>query len=88
MLVHGAPRELDLLTDDAGGVVVNAAHLGIGAQGSCKGPSVLIALVVSGCMSGPAGLMGGVELGSGSRVVERCPVRLIATRWPGHGGPG
>ena len=37
VLVHGAPRELDLLTDDAGGVVVNAAHLGIGAQGSREG---------------------------------------------------
>jgi YegS/Rv2252/BmrU family lipid kinase len=37
VLLHGAPRELDLLTDDAGGVVVNAAHLGIGAQGSREG---------------------------------------------------
>ena len=35
--MHGGPRELDLLTDDAGGVVVNAAHLGIGAQGSREG---------------------------------------------------
>ena len=37
VLLNGAPRELDLLTDDAGGVVVNAAHLGIGAQGSREG---------------------------------------------------
>src|SRR4029453_1852358 len=37
VLLHGAPRQLDLLTDDAGGVVVNAAHLGIGAQGSREG---------------------------------------------------
>jgi hypothetical protein len=36
--------------------------------GSCKAPSVLIAPVVSGCMSGPAGPVGGVELGSGSRL--------------------
>jgi diacylglycerol kinase family enzyme len=37
VLLHGAPRELDLLTDHAGGVVVNAVHLGIGAQGSREG---------------------------------------------------
>ena len=32
--------------------------------GSCKGPPVLIALAVSGCMSSPAGSVGGVEFGS------------------------
>jgi len=38
---------------------------------------VLIALVVSGCISGPAGPVGGVEFGSGSRVVERRGGSLI-----------
>jgi YegS/Rv2252/BmrU family lipid kinase len=31
-LLAGRPRVLDLLVDDAGGVVVNAAHVGVGAE--------------------------------------------------------
>jgi hypothetical protein len=38
---------------------------------------VLIALVVSGCMSGPAGPVGGVEWSSESRVVERRGVSFV-----------
>jgi FAD binding domain-containing protein len=54
---------------------------------SCKWLPVLIALVVSGCMSSPAGPVGGVELGSGSRLEagSRSP---DCHRWPGHGWPG
>ncbi len=37
VVLQGAPREMDLLTDDADGVVINAVHLGIGAQGSREG---------------------------------------------------
>ena len=37
VVLDGAPHELDLLVDDAGGVVVNAVHLGVGAQGSREG---------------------------------------------------
>lgn len=32
VVLAGAPRPLDLLLDDAGGVVVNAVHLGVGAE--------------------------------------------------------
>ncbi len=32
VVISGRPRRLDLLLDDAGGVVVNAVHLGIGAR--------------------------------------------------------
>lgn len=32
VVLHGRERALDLLVDDAGGVVVNVVHLGIGAQ--------------------------------------------------------
>lgn len=32
VVVREQPRRLDLLVDDAGGVVVNAAHVGVGAQ--------------------------------------------------------
>jgi YegS/Rv2252/BmrU family lipid kinase len=35
-LVAGRPRQLDLVVDDAGGVVVNAVHLGIGAEAAEK----------------------------------------------------
>ena len=31
-LLTGRPRTLDLVVDDAGGVVVNAVHLGVGAE--------------------------------------------------------
>jgi len=45
--------------------------------GSCKGPPVLIALAVSGCMSSPAGSVGGVEFGSEGRAGDGCEVSLI-----------
>ncbi|SDU71023.1 diacylglycerol/lipid kinase family protein [Jiangella alkaliphila] len=32
VVLDGRPRDLDVLTDDAGGVVVNAVHLGVGAE--------------------------------------------------------
>ena len=32
LVASGAPRSLDLLADDAGGVAVNAVHLGVGAR--------------------------------------------------------
>ena len=32
LVVNGTPRPLDLLVDDVGGIVVNAAHVGIGAD--------------------------------------------------------
>ena len=35
-LVAGRPRPLDLVVDDTGGVVVNAVHLGIGAEAAAK----------------------------------------------------
>jgi YegS/Rv2252/BmrU family lipid kinase len=35
-LLTGRPRPLDLIVDDAGGVVVNAVHLGVGAEAAEK----------------------------------------------------
>ncbi|MBB5789322.1 diacylglycerol kinase family enzyme [Jiangella mangrovi] len=32
VVLNGRPRDLDVLVDDAGGVVVNAVHLGVGAE--------------------------------------------------------
>jgi len=37
VVLRGRPRALDLLTDDTGAVVVNAVHLGVGAQASQDG---------------------------------------------------
>ncbi|MGH3947153.1 MAG: diacylglycerol/lipid kinase family protein [Pseudonocardiaceae bacterium] len=37
VVLQGSPHEVDLLTDDADGVVINAVHLGIGAKGSRAG---------------------------------------------------
>jgi diacylglycerol kinase family enzyme len=34
MVLHGRRRTLDLLRDDRGGIVVNAVHLGVGAEAS------------------------------------------------------
>src|SRR5664280_142278 len=45
--------------------------------GSCKGPPVLIALAVSGCMSSPAGPVGGVEFGSEGRARDGCEASYV-----------
>jgi YegS/Rv2252/BmrU family lipid kinase len=37
VVLQGAPHEIDLLTDDSGDVVINAVHLGIGAEGAREG---------------------------------------------------
>ena len=37
VVLQGSPHAMDLLTDDADGVVINAVHLGIGAQGAREG---------------------------------------------------
>ncbi|MDQ4092576.1 MAG: lipid kinase, partial [Actinomycetota bacterium] len=37
VVLQGSPLEVDLLTDDAGGVVINAVHLGIGAESAREG---------------------------------------------------
>lgn len=58
-LLAGAPRRLDLLTDDDGGVVVNAVHLGVGAE-AAKAAAALkpklgrFAYVVGGVRAGAA----------------------------------
>ena len=36
VVLAGSPRQLDLLRDDAGGVVVNAVHAGVGARASAE----------------------------------------------------
>jgi diacylglycerol kinase family enzyme len=40
VVLDGRPRKLDLLVDDAGGVVVNAVHLGVGAEAARQAASL------------------------------------------------
>ncbi|MEO8328791.1 MAG: diacylglycerol kinase family protein [Candidatus Nanopelagicales bacterium] len=48
LALNGVSRSLDMLEDDAGGIVINAAHIGIGAEAAQKGEAVKHTL-------GPAG---------------------------------
>jgi diacylglycerol kinase (ATP) len=36
VVLKGVPRPMDLITDDAGGVVVNAVHVGVGAEAAVR----------------------------------------------------
>jgi len=60
VVLQGSPREVDLLTDDAGGVVVNAVHLGHRrSRRSCRGAaetSARDARVPYRCAAGGAAL--------------------------------
>ena len=59
VVLDGAPRQLDLLADDTGGVVVNAVHLGVGAEAARNAASLKprlgrLAYLVGGVTAGVA----------------------------------
>jgi diacylglycerol kinase family enzyme len=59
VVLEGTPRRLDLLTDDDGGVVVNAVHLGVGAEAARAAATLKpklgrLAYVVGGVRAGAA----------------------------------
>jgi YegS/Rv2252/BmrU family lipid kinase len=59
VVLTGKPRRLDLLVDDAGGVVVNAVHLGVGAEAARQAASLKprlgrLAYLVGGVSAGLA----------------------------------
>jgi diacylglycerol kinase family enzyme len=59
VVLDGRPRRLDLLVDDTGGVVVNAVHLGVGAEAARAAASLKpklgrLAYVVGGVAAGAA----------------------------------
>jgi YegS/Rv2252/BmrU family lipid kinase len=60
VVLDGRPRPLDLLVDDAGGVVVNAVHLGVGAEAARQAASLKPRL------GRLAYLVGGVSAGLGA----------------------
>jgi diacylglycerol kinase family enzyme len=59
VVLDGRPRTLDLLVDDTGGVVVNAVHLGVGAEAARQAASLKphlgrVAYLVGGVSAGLA----------------------------------
>jgi len=57
VVLDGEPRRLDLLVDDSGGVVINAVHLGVGAEAARAAASLKprlgrLAYVVGGISAG------------------------------------
>ncbi|GAA3120533.1 diacylglycerol/lipid kinase family protein [Streptosporangium carneum] len=60
IVLAGRPRALDLLADDADGVVVNAVHLGVGAEASARAQPLKpglgrLAYAVGGLLAGVRG---------------------------------
>ena len=60
LVLDGRPRTLDLLVDDAGGIVVNAVHLGVGAEAARQ------AAALKPRLGRLAYLVGGVSAGLGA----------------------
>ncbi len=60
VVLEGRPRRLDLLVDDTGGVVVNAVHLGVGAEAARQ------AAALKPRLGRLAYLVGGVSAGLGT----------------------
>jgi YegS/Rv2252/BmrU family lipid kinase len=59
-VLTGRPRALDLVTDDAGGVVVNVVHLGVGAEAARK------AVALKERLGAAAYAVGSVAAGAGA----------------------
>lgn len=77
-LASGSPRRLDVLVDDAGGVVVNATHAGLGAEAASRAEGMKSTL---GPLAYPLGaLVAGVRA-SGWQL------RVVVDGTPVHDGP-
>ena len=75
VVLDGGPHQLDLLVDDAGGLVVNAVHLGVGAEAARAAASLKPRL------GRLAYLVGGVGAGAtatGWRVAVRVDGQVLA----------
>jgi diacylglycerol kinase family enzyme len=95
VVLSGRPRRLDLLVDDTGGVVVNAVHLGVGAEAARQAAALKprlgrLAYLVGGVSAGLAApgwtltvRVDGAELASG-RVLQ---VGIGLGRSVGGGSP-
>ena len=83
-VLAGAPRRLDLLRDDAGGVVVNAVHAGVGAEAAAEAMRLKGRLGVAAYPVGAA-LAGAGAAGWNLRV--EIDGRVAATEeWAADGG--
>lgn len=73
--LHGSPRAIDVLVDDAGGVAVNAVHLGVGAEAAEQAAPLKGGL---GRLAYPIGaLLAGIR-GRGWRVRVSVDGRVVA----------
>lgn len=75
IIVEGHSRDLDLLVDDAGGVVVNAVHLGVGASAAQAAGAFKARL---GRFAYPAGAMSAGVRAAGWRLVIRVDGEPVA----------
>jgi len=75
VVLDGAPHRLDLLVDDAGGLVINAVHLGVGAE------AARAAAALKPRLGRLAYVVGGVSAGAtttGWRVAVRVDGQVLA----------
>ncbi|RFU23498.1 diacylglycerol/lipid kinase family protein [Geodermatophilus marinus] len=85
VVLGGVPRRLDVLDDDAGGLVVNAVHAGIGARAGARAAGLKAAL---GAAAYPVGAVaaGVAEEGWPLRVeVDGAVVTAAAGAWAADG---
>ena len=95
VVLAGEPRQLDLLVDDTGGVVVNAVHLGVGAEAARNAAALKprlgrLAYLVGGVTAGAAatGWQVAVRVDGRQLVDSERPVLQVGIglgRWVGGG---
>jgi diacylglycerol kinase family enzyme len=77
LALSGTPRPLDLLVDDAGGVAVNAVHLGIGAEAAQRAARLKPRL---GPLAYPLGAVAAGFRATGTRLRVEVDGRLVTDR--------
>jgi diacylglycerol kinase family enzyme len=87
VVLDGVPRTLDLLRDDAGGLVVNAVHAGVGAQAGLQAERLKDALGVAAYPLGAA-VAGVTSAGWRLRVTVDGAVVTSPAGWAADGDTG
>jgi diacylglycerol kinase family enzyme len=82
VVLHGSPRAIDVLVDDAGGVAVNAVHLGVGAEAAeqaapLKGGLGRLAYPIGAVLAGIRGRGWRVRVNVDGRVVAGGRQRVL-----------
>ena len=79
VILTGAARPVDLVTDDAGGVVINAMHVGVGADAAVQARPLKPYLRIASFA------VGAVLAGARAPRLERCASRSTAGWSPAAG---